>query len=174
MPSWCVCAPYAHVPAGTTGQGLVDLLKQLNRRSRLFDNYASVILDKQQQEQQQGQQQGQQQQRPDRPQRCPQQLRCLKIGPPADDHQLQQQQCGEAGPGAGWRVTVFAQVKRELLPGESPLLEGLQVLELHGLSTAQQAEVGGWPYDWGLHGTQAAFGCCCAPCGDPCCLQECR
>ena len=146
--------------AGTTGQGLVDLLKELNARATMF--HTSPYEPKSHQ------------------------LECLKIGPPADHHQQQQQQQQQSGGsqqqqqeegsqqqqqlGGGsqqeqqqqqsqgsqqqqqqqqqscWGVCTFGAVKHELLP-QQPLLQELQVLELYGLSEAQQEEVGvpaGW------------------------------
>jgi hypothetical protein len=158
--------------AGTTGQGLVDLLKELNARATMF--HTSPYEPKSHQ------------------------LECLKIGPPADHHQQQQQQQSggsqqqqqeegsqqqqQLGGGSQqeqqqeqqqqqsegsqeqqqqqqqsqgsqqqqqqscWGVCTFGAVKHELLP-QQPLLQELQVLELYGLSEAQQEEVGvpaGW------------------------------
>jgi hypothetical protein len=141
--------------AGISGEGIVNLLQQLNDRSSQFTQHNdNSRQDWEQQQQQQQQQPGQQMQGgPTRKQ----QLLCLKLGPPAEQQQQQdtddlplsqfvyadvdqQQQQEQQIDVAGWRADVFGRALDQLHP-EEPLMQHLRVLELHGLSTPQQAEV---------------------------------
>lgn len=151
-----------HTATGTTAQGLVDLLDLLNRRAQLFAEAAAAGAtagagaEQQQQDttaaaannnngrdqQQQGVVLFDDLKPPSR-----QQLLCLKLGPPAG-HQQQQQCCGGVNAVAtantvGWPSAVF-DAALDQLQLDQPLMQQLQVLELHGLSSQQQAQVCVW------------------------------
>jgi hypothetical protein len=117
---------------GLTSGGIEAVLWILAERAHAI-NQAHKQQQQQQQQQQETHQHHQQQQ-----QQLPH-LRCLKLGPPAECQEQHHQQQQQAGGASGWPGATFDKLMDWY--SNHVLLQQLSVLELWGLSDAQQAEV---------------------------------